>query len=397
MTDPTPPAATAEPANATAAGLRLEDVTRSLNAWVEVDLDALAGNVRALRETVGPGVELIAVVKANAYGAGVEGVAPALEAAGVERFAVVWAAEALNLRRLGITRPIIVLGHAFPTDAEAAVANGITLTVHSPKLAMAVSKAARKAGTRARVHIQVDSGLHRDGVTPDQAVALAHLISGLPGVELEGLSTHMANADEEDDSFADEQGRVFRAALEQLDWVPYRHAANSATAIRRGELRFGGVRIGLAMHGVLPPNTADPGLAPVLSVKARLARVVDVAPGEGVSYGLTWRAERPSRAGLVPIGYADGWSRHLSNRGEVLVGGRRCPMIGRVCMDQFLVDVTELPGAAEGDEAVLLGAQGSERITADDVAARSGTISWDVLASLQARLPRIFHRGGIVQ
>src|SRR6185312_8752494 len=141
----------------------------------------------------------------------------------------------------------------------------------------------------------------------------------------------------------------FEEAARRLPWIPYRHTANSATALRRQELRYHGVRIGLALHGIVPANSPDPGLRPVLSLKARLARVADVAPGEGVSYGLTWRAERQSRVGLVPVGYADGWRRSLGNTGEVVVRGRRCPMVGRVCMDQFLVDVTDVPGASEGD------------------------------------------------
>jgi len=157
------------------------------------------------------------------------------------------------------------------------------------------------------------------------------------------------------------------------------------------------VRIGLALHGVVPGNTAGPPLTPILSLKARLARVSSVAAGEGVSYGLTWRAQRPSRVGLVPIGYADGWHRNLGNRGTVLVRGRSCAMIGRVCMDQFLADVTDVPGAREGDEAVLIGEQGGERISATDVAALAETIPWDVLASLQARVPRLYHRDGRVE
>ncbi len=374
----------------------LASATASLNAWIEVDLDALAANVAAVRTAVGPGVELIAVVKANAYGAGVEGVAPALELAGVDRFAVVWPSEALALRALGITRPIVVLGRAFPADAPAAVTGDITLTCHSRALAGALSAAAVATGRTARVHVKIDTGLHRFGVSLEEGVALAEYLRALPGIEVEGLTTHMANADEADDSFAEEQHRVFREAARRLPWIPYRHTANSATALRRGELRYHGIRTGLALHGVLPPNTPGPALRSILSLKARLARVANVAPGEGVSYGLTWRASRHSKAGLVPVGYADGWRRNLANRGRVLVNGRSCPMVGRVCMDQFLVDVTELSAAAEGDEAVLIGAQGSERITIEEVAEQAGTITWDIMASLQARLPRLYHRGGRV-
>lgn len=390
---PAPPAPAAGPGGSSTLG----HVTRAMNSWIEVDLDALSHNVRALRAALGHGVELIAVVKANAYGAGVEGLAPALEAEGVDRFAVVWAPEAVALRASGIRAPIIVLGHAFPADAQEAVRLGITLTCDSLELARAVSSAAVARGEIGRLHLHVDTGLHRDGVTPAEAVPLAEAIRALPGVELEGLSTHMANADEADDSYSDEQQAIFADVSARLAWIPYRHTANSATALRRGPARWDGVRVGLALHGVAPENTPNPSLRPILSVKARLARVLDVATGEGVSYGLTWRAGRPSRVALVPVGYADGWHRSLGNAGEVLVDGQRCPMAGRVCMDQFLVDVTGVPGVAAGDEAVLLGAQGGDTITAAQVANLAGTIPWDVFASLQARLPRVYHRSGAVE
>ena len=342
-------------------------------------------------------MELIAVVKANAYGAGAARLAPALEGAGVDRFAVVWPHEGYMLRQAGVQRPILVLGHAFPADATQAVRSGLTLTCHSLELGEALSRAAQASGTTARVHVKVDTGLHRFGVTLDEAVELASRLRELPRLEVEGLTTHMANADEADDSFADEQHRVFRAAAERLPWIPYRHTANSATALRRTELRYSGVRVGLALHGVFPDHTSGPELRPVLSLRARIARVADVAPGEGVSYGLTWRAERPSKVALVPVGYADGWRRGLGNRGAVLVGGQRCPMVGRVCMDQFLVDVTEVPGVREGDIATLIGGDGADSITASEVAATAETISWDVLASLQARIPRLYHRDGAVE
>jgi len=380
------------------AGIRhLLDITPFLNAWIEVNLDALDHNVAEMRRVTGPGIELIAVVKANAYGAGVEGVAPALEAAGVDRFAVVWPAEGIQLRRFGVTRPIIVLGHAFPADAEAAVAHDLTLTCHSLDLGKALAAAAIARERVARVHIKIDTGLHRFGVALDDGVALAEALRTIPGIEVEGLTTHMANADEVDDSFAESQLARFAQAVERLPWIPFRHTANSATTLRRPALRYNGVRTGLVLHGVRPPNTPGPPLHPILSLKARLARVTSVAPGEGVAYGLTWRASRPSRVGLVPFGYADGWRRSLGNRGEVLVGGRRCPIAGRVMMDHFLIDVTAIDGAAEGDEVVLIGCQGEACITADELAELAGTIAWDIFASLQARPPRLYHRSGVIE
>jgi alanine racemase len=375
----------------------LTDATESRNAWIEVDLDALDANVVAVRRAVGGATELIAVVKANAYGAGVEGLAPALEEAGVDRFAVVWPAEGVALRRSGVGLPIIVLGHAFAADAALAVAHDLTLTCHSLELGNALSAAAQRAGRPARVHLKVDTGMHRFGITVEETIALAEHLRRLPGIEVEGLTTHMANADEPDDGFSDVQYERFATAAARLPWVRYRHTANSATALRRQELRYEGVRVGLALHGAQPDNTPGAGLTPILALKARVARVTEIAPGEGVSYGLRWRASRPSRVALVPVGYGDGWRRSLGNRGEVLIGGKRRPMVGTLCMDQFLADVTDLPPVAEGDEVVLLGQQASETITASEIAALTGTIAWDVFASLQARLPRIYHRGGRVE
>ncbi|MGI8927456.1 MAG: alanine racemase [Tepidiformaceae bacterium] len=373
----------------------LAAVTRERNAWLEIDLDAAASNATAVKAWVGMGVELIAVVKANAYGHGIAGIAPAIEAQ-VDRYAVVWPAEALTLRALGVRKPVLVLGHAFPGDAADCVTRDITLTVHSLALGAALSAAATAAGRTAKVHVKVDTGLHRFGLALDEVVALAQKLRALPGIEVEGLWTHMANADEADDSFSEHQHAIFGEAVRLLPWIPYRHTANSAGALRRAELRYEGVRTGLSLRGLLPPNTPGPTLRPVLALKARLARVHDIAAGEGVSYGLTWRAAAPARIALVPVGYADGWKRQLGNRGHVLVGGLPCPVVGKVAMDQFMADVTAVPGAAEGDEAVLIGTQGGHTITADDVAEAAGTISWDVLASLGARLPRLHHRGGHV-
>ena len=374
----------------------LPEATTNQNAWIEVDLEAETANVRLLKQAMGT-AELIAVVKANAYGAGAAALGPALERAGVDRFAVVWPHEGYMLRQAGATLPILVLGHAFPADAVPAVRSALTLTCHTLELGQAISEAAGRAGVTANVHVKVDTGLHRFGLALDSAVELAERLRALPNLHVEGLTTHMANADEADDSFADEQHRVFKLAAERLPWIPYRHTANSATALRREELRYSGVRVGLALHGVMPPNTAGGAVTPILSLRARIARVTDVAPGEGVSYGLTWRATEPSRVALIPVGYGDGWRRGLGNEGSVLIRGKRCPMVGRVCMDQFLVDVTGVANVAEGDVVTLIGSDGNDAISAAEVAEAAGTISWDVLASLQARLPRFYHRHGAVE
>ena len=364
---------------------------------MEVDLAAAEANVRALKALLGS-TELIAVVKANAYGAGAAALAPTLEHAGADRFAVVWPHEGYLLRQAGVTVPILVLGHAFPSDATQAVRSGLTLTCHSRELGEAISAAACQAGITAPVHIKVDTGLHRFGLAVDEAAGLATFLRDLPGITVEGLTTHMANGDEPDDSFAETQHAAFREAAQRLPWIPYLHTANSATALRRSELHYSGVRIGLAIHGILPPNTGGPALRPILSLRARIARIVDVAPGEGASYGLTWRASQPASLALIPVGYADGWRRGLGNAGHVLIAGQPCPMAGRVCMDQFLADVTAVsPAPAEGDVATLLGSDGPASISAAEVAARADTIAWDIIASLQGRLPRLYHRAGAIE
>tara|TARA_Y100000588_G_scaffold394067_1_gene512653 strand:- start:53 stop:1225 length:1173 start_codon:yes stop_codon:yes gene_type:complete len=378
-------------------GTSLANTTKALNAWIELDLDALANNASVLRDAAG-NATVMAVVKANAYGHGAAVVAPALQAAGIERFAVVFMSEAIALRRAGVTRPILVLGHSFPENAKEAVANDITLTIDTANLAKEVSSAAIQAGKApVPVHIKVDSGMHRFGLAPNEVATLAASVGELPGIVLEGIWTHLANADQQDDSFTIQQNALVEEAVQLAGPVPIRHIANTATTIRRPEFRYDAVRTGIGLYGALPHHTPNPGLQRVLSMKARLARVFDVGSGEGVSYGLTWRTERPSRLALVPIGYADGYHRALSNRGHVLIGGYRCPIVGLVCMDHFLADVTAVPGVSIGDEVVLIGEQGNETITAGDVAATIDTINYEVLAGLNQRLPRLAHSQGVLE
>ncbi len=311
--------------------------------------------------------------------------------------AVAWAAEGHALRKAGVRTPILVLGHSYSSDAAAAVANDLTLTCHSEALGAALSQEAQVQGKTALVHLKVDTGLHRFGVSLEEATRLAEALRGLPRLTVEGLSTHMANADEGDDSFSVEQAAVFDEALRRMPWVPFRHVANSATAFRRSELRYSGVRCGLSLYGVTPQNTLIPGLTPVLSLRARVARISQIEEGDGVSYGLAWRAGRRSVLALVPVGYADGWPRALSGRVAVLIGGTWWPAVGRIAMDQFIVDVTGGPEMAEGDVVTLIGDDGGERLGAGDVADLCGSIPWEIMAGLGQRLPRVFHRRGYVE
>ncbi|MFQ5382561.1 MAG: alanine racemase, partial [Dehalococcoidia bacterium] len=308
-------------------GHPLNEATLQRNAWLEIDLDALAHNLEVLRRSLSPGVEVLAVVKANAYGHGAPEVARELERLGVERLAVAWVGEGLALRGAGVEVPIVVLGHSFPADAAVAITSDLTLTCDTPELAEALSEAAVAAHRQARIHIKVDTGLRRFGLDLDAATTLAAFARELPALEVEGLSTHMANADEEDDSFSTEQADRFAGAMQKLPWVPFRHVANSATALRRPEMHFQGVRLGLSLYGLAPPHTPVGRLRPVMSLRARVARVTPLEDGEGVSYGLVWRAVGSRRVALVPVGYADGWRRTLTGRCSVLIGGRRAPAV----------------------------------------------------------------------
>jgi len=363
--------------------------------WAEVDLDAVARNIRLLKGQAN-GAALMAVVKANAYGHGAVTVARAALAAGAGRLGVICVDEGEQLRRAGIGAPILVMGHTPATDAARLVDLSLTATVASRETAEALAGAAAQRGVRLAVHLKVDTGLNRYGLTPADALALADWLRDVPSLEVEGLFTHFASADEADKGYTLDQYGRFRQVAEQLDWVPIRHVSNTASLLDMPELSLEMVRPGLGIYGLYPPGEVrrDLGLVPALSLKSRIVRLTALALGDPVSYGRTWRAARPSLIGLVMCGYADGLPRSLSNRGCALVRGRRAPIVGRVCMDMCMVDVTDVPDAATGDEVVLIGCQGEEQIGADEVAELAGTISYEILCAISARVPRLYLRAG---
>jgi alanine racemase len=365
--------------------------------WAEVDLDAVARNVRLLKGQAN-GAALLAVVKANAYGHGAVAVARAALAAGADRLGVICVDEGEQLRRAGIAAPILVMGHTPATDAARLVDLSLTGTVASRETAEALARAAAQRGVRLAVHVKVDTGLNRYGFTPAEALALADWLRDLSSLEVEGLFTHFASADELDKGYTLDQYARFRQVAEGMGWAPIRHVSNTATLLDMPELSLEMVRPGLGIYGLYPLGVArrDLGLVPALSLKSRIVRLTALAPGDPVSYGRTWRAARPSLIGLVMCGYADGLPRSLSNRGSVLVRGQRVPIVGRVCMDMCMVDVTDVADAATGDEVVLIGCQGEEEISADEVAELAGTISYEILSGITARVPRLYLRAGDV-
>ncbi|MBI1886373.1 MAG: alanine racemase [Chloroflexi bacterium] len=365
--------------------------------WAEIDLDALAHNVRALKSLAG-GAELAAVVKANAYGHGAVGAGRAALEAGADRLAVICVEEGEQLRQAGIEAPILVMGYTPLGEERRIIELRLTPTVNSRDQAEALAAAAVEAGVVQAVHVKVDTGLNRFGLRPPEAIALAGWIRDVPSLQLEGLFTHFANADEGDKSYTLEQYRAFTQTAERLPWVPLRHVSNTANLLDMPEMSLDLVRPGIGIFGCYPAGNrrSSAELRPVLSLRSRIVRLSPLPAGETVSYGRTWRAERPSLIGLVTCGYGDGLPRVLSNRGSLLVRGRRVPIVGRVCMDMSMADVTDVPEVAEGDEVTIIGRDGEGQITAEEIGELCGTISYEILCGIAARVPRLFLRQGQV-
>lgn len=370
-----------------------------LVTWAEIDLDAIAHNVQAFRQHVGESVEVFAVVKANAYGHGAAHVARAALEAGATRLAVHRLTEGIELRQAGIEAPVLIMGYTPPAAAESAVRWRLAPSLITSEFAVALSARARAAGVTVPVHLKVDTGMSRYGVMPEEAREFAAWLHGLEGICLEGVFTHFATADAADQVHLRRQLVVFNdvlAALRQAGLRFLAHAANSAATMRLRESHFDAVRIGIAMYGLDPSAEWAPPFEiwPALALKSRVSRVRELAPGSGISYGRTYITPAPAVVALVPVGYGDGYHRILSNKASVLVGGQRAPIRGRVCMDQFVVDVSHISGVKQDDEVVLVGRQGEGQIRAEEVAELAGTINYEVTTSLLPRVARAYVRSG---
>ena len=366
--------------------------------WAEVDLNALRHNVAAIREHVGPQVGIMAVVKANAYGHGVVELARELRYL-VEMFGVASVAEALQLRRVAPGTGIVILGPALPEEREAILRNGFIPVVSSLEEAKLYSKLAGCLSPAAplAVHLKIDTGMGRIGVWHEEALEVARAIKALPGLQLTGVATHLPLADEDAQRTRAQLAlwQKLTGALRQVGMaIPVVHALNSAGTIlfndghtAQGDL----VRPGLILYGCSPVPQFQARLRPVLAWKSRITLLREVPAGRTVSYGATFVTPAPMRIATVCAGYADGYARHLSNVGaEVLIGGRRCPLLGRVTMDQILVDASAVPQAAVGDEVALIGSQGVEEITAAELAAKAGTIPWEIFTTISSRVVRYY-------
>ena len=373
-------------------------LTTFANCTVEIDQDALLHNTALFRRTAGPNRKLAAVVKSNAYGHGIIEVSRIVLNAGADQLAVFSIEEGLCLRNAGIDAPILVLGPPTPGRIGAAAAANLRLTVASPNIAQAVIAETN----RISVHLKIETGTNRQGLRPDELSATAEFLHSA-GIDIEGVYTHFADIeDTTDHTFAESQLRVFNNRCEQLAnngfKIPVRHTACSAATILFPDTHFDMLRVGISLYGLWPSREThvsakalgrnDMDLRPVMHVKTRISQINDVGNGEFVGYGRTFRTTRPSRIAVLPVGYADGYDRALSNRAHVLIRGVRAPIRGRICMNLMMVDVTDIPEAAPGDEAVLLGKQGREVITAEFLAEAAGTINYEIVTRMAPAAPR---------
>jgi len=376
--------------------------------WAEIDLAAIAHNVQALKGITQPEARFMAVVKANAYGHGYEAVASKVLESRADALGVARVGEGVRLREAGFDAPVLIFGITPSAHAETLVKYDLTQTVTSFEGASALSESAVRAGEKIRIHIKVDTGMGRLGILPDSrrhpvqnlepgasAVKEVESILRLPGLELEGIYTHFATADSSDKSYAAWQFELFREFLDNLRRrgiePAVRHAANSAAIIDMPETHLDMVRAGISLYGLYPSEEVDKSrvaLKPAMALKTRIAHLKKIPAGFKISYGISYETQTPTTIATVPIGYADGYNRRLSSRGCMLVCGQRAPIVGRVCMDQIMLDVGHIPEAELDAEVVVFGTQHDASITVEEIAAKIGSINYEVVSTVMSRVPR---------
>jgi len=371
-------------------------MTESRWAWAEIDLGAIESNVAVLKALTKRGTLFMAVVKADGYGHGAIRVARAALAAGAERLGVATVAEGLELRGAGISAPIHVLSEPPETTVPQILEHGLIPSVYTREFAGALGRTAAARGVEALYHLKVDTGMNRVGVRAEEASRFAAMLAEFPGLRLEGTFTHFATADVPGDWDVTRQLQRFKEVLDEMRTEKVDpgivHSANSPATILMPETHFDMVRCGIAIYGLHPSRSTygEVALAPAMSVKARATLVKRIGMGEGVSYGLTWRAGTQATVATLPLGYADGVHRVLSNAMPVLLNGKRVAQVGRVCMDQLMVEVPRGAEAQRGSEFVLVGRDGSESISLDELADLAGTINYEIACSLGMRLERVY-------
>jgi alanine racemase len=371
--------------------------------WAEIDLDALASNLRVIREQVGRDVKVMAAVKADAYGHGAVACARRLEAEGVDWFGVALPEEGVELRAAGISRPILCLGGFWEGQQNVCLRQNLTPVVYRLDMIESLDRVAGEAGVIADVHVKIDTGMGRLGMRGDEVREFCEALSRFPNIRVDGLMTHLAAADDPaQENFTKGQLERFQQAIDifrDRGVTPsHIHAANSAATFAYPLARGNMVRPGGTLYGfvrdVLPPGVKTSSLRPVMSLRSRIMLLKTIGKGEHLGYGCTFQTTRESRIATVPIGYDDGYRRSLSNLGRVIVGGVFAPVVGRVSMDLTLIDVTDVPGVALDDQVTLLGRDGELSISAEDLAELAGTISYEITCGISARVPRKYLERG---
>ncbi len=382
----------------------MNNIFKSLRTWVEIDLDALKCNFDAVREMLPANTKILAVVKANAYGHGAIGVSKFLEDK-ADYLAVAATDEAIEIRKNGVSCPILILGHIPYGDYDNIVKFNITPTISDFYEAELLSKAAVKAGIIVPLHIAVDTGMNRIGFPLNsESVKDIKAINDLSNIKIEGIFSHFAAADMSDKTYTRKQIEKFDDFVNTLSEIgvdaPIKHLYNSA-AIADLEKKYDMVRQGIILYGLKPSdevefnNIAVP--QPVMSMKTRVVQVKTLSAGESISYGCTYTTEKETIVATLCAGYADGVTRVLSNNGEVLIRGKRAKIIGRVCMDQFMVDVTDIPGVEAGDTATIFGTDGEETISVDEIAKKANTINYEIICNINSRVTRVYMKNGEVE
>lgn len=357
---------------------------------------AIDHNISLALSRLKPGTKLLAVIKANAYGHGLVEIGTHLDHnPDVTMFGVALCEEGVRLREAGVKKPILILGVTDDEHFDAVCAYGLIPAVFTPAHVMSLSASARKLGKTPEAHIKIDTGMHRIGVVDEANLStLLDAFDACPNIQLSGVFTHFAKS-ENDPAFTALQASRFDRAVATIRARGYRptvHAANSGAILGEADYTYDMVRYGIAMYGCHPDGVSTPGsgLEPALSLVSHISNLKTLPAGEGVSYGQKYVTTRETVVATLPIGYGDGYKRALTGKSSVLIGGKRCPQIGTICMDQIMVDVTDVPNVALGDEAVLLGRQGDEEISADELARIADTISYEILLSISERVPRIY-------
>lgn len=374
--------------------------------YAAVDLSAILYNMERMHGHIAPETKLMGVIKTDGYGHGAIPIGRELEELFyVFGFAVATAEEALALRQAGIKKPILILGYVFPYAYEALIGQEIRQAVFREDTLNELNTCAGKLGRKAKVHVKVDTGMSRVGIRPDEeGLSFLQKACSLPYIEVEGIFTHFARADERDKTSARVQLSAFCSFVKDAEKltgsvIPIKHCSNSAGILELPEANLSLVRAGITLYGLSPSEEVPKeilSLRPALSLKSHLVYVKEVEAGTPVSYGGTFVTDKKTRIATVPVGYGDGYPRSLSGKGEVLIRGRRAPILGRVCMDQFMVDVSAIPGAAEGDEVTLIGKDGNEEITMEELGAVSGRFNYELACDLGKRIPRVYYKDNVV-